>query len=569
MTSSFSRSGPTPTARYAGWIWARAVLVLTALLHTVAFPPFDAPEAAWVFAVPALLWVIVRRPSRREFVLIVSGAMFVSWLVLLEWLRHVTIGGMIALSAIMAVFPALWFTAAHWALPRVVDSDMRRRLLVTLGLAGLWVVLEWVRSWFLTGFPWLPLAASQWQRPALLQGAAYGGAWVISFALILFSLGLTAYLRRVQIWIRERKGRFCPEFYLAMFTLFVVSFGMYGDAANQERRALLRAGMVQPDIPQTQKWDPAHATEILRVLERFTQVAARHQPDAIFWPEAVMPAPVVGDSRMQEWVEKLTDSVKAPLVFGAASYEEMPPGDGAGAARDVWRNGVFVAVPGDGLSRFNYAKRHLVPFGEYVPLRRFFPGLAKFVPIGGDFVPGESAGSLLVPVASTTEIIRVAPLVCYEDVFSDLARSAVKAGTDLFFVATNDAWYGERGAAFQHAAHSALRAVETRRPVMRVGNAGWSGWFDEFGRTRAIMLDEERSIYYRGATAFAIDRDVRWADRETLYVRWGNWFVGVCGAFALLAALLLRRAPVATAFEPLTQPDPADDAAAAADPRAR
>lgn len=541
-------------SRYSGWLWARAVLVLTALLHTIAFPPFGAPEAAWVFAVPALLWVIVRRPSRREFLLILGGSMFVSWLILLEWLRHVTVGGMIALSAIMAVFPVLWFAAAHWALPRAVDSDMRRRILVTLGLAGLWVVLEWVRSWFLTGFPWLPLAASQWQRPALLQGAAYGGAWVISFALILFSLGLTAYLRRIQIWIRERKGRFCPEFYLAMFTLFIVSFGMYGDAARQDRRPLLKAGMVQPDIPQMQKWDPSHADEILRVLDKFTRAAARHSPDAIFWPEAVMPAAVVGESRMQAWVEKLTRDVGVPLVFGAVSFQELPAGDEGGETRDEWRNGVFVTLPADGLSRFSYAKRHLVPFGEYVPLRRFFPKLAKAVPIGGDFTPGDGAGSLLLPVASTGEVIRVAPLVCYEDVFGGLARESVRDGTDFFFVATNDAWYGERGAAFQHAAHSALRAVETRRPVVRVGNAGWSGWFDEFGRIRAMMIDAGGSIYYRGAAAFSVDRDVNWADRETLYVRWGDWFVGVCAAFALVAGLLVRNDPRPAAFAPLSPP---------------
>jgi len=553
-------------ARYTDWLWGRAVLVLTALLHTVAFPPFDVPEAAWVFATPALLWVIIRRPARREFLLIVGGSMFVSWLVLLEWLRHVTIGGMIGLSAVMSLFAVLWFAAAHWALSRMEHADVRRRILVTLGLAGLWIVIEWVRGWFLTGFPWLPLAASQWQRPVLLQAAAFGGTAAVSFSLILFSLGLAAYLKRIQLWIRERKGRFCPEFYLAMTALFFVMFGMFGEITRQQRRPLLKAGMVQPNIPQTQKWDPSHGAEILRVLEMFTKVAARQTPDAIFWPEAVMPAPVVGDPRMQAWVERLTDEVKAPLVFGAVSYEETPPADGAGEATAVWRNGVFVTVPNDGLSRFSYAKRHLVPFGEYVPLRRFFPNAAKYVPIGGDFEAGEGAGSLLVPVQSTGDVIRVAPLICYEDVFGNLARASVKAGTDLFFVATNDAWYGERGAAFQHAAHSALRAVETRRPVMRVGNAGWSGWFDEYGNIRAMMVDDDRRIYYRGGAAFAIDRDMQWLDRETLYVRWGDWFVGVGAAFALMAALILRTpSPAPLEFEPLAPPD--DEVADEGNPR--
>lgn len=557
MPYSFSRPRPSPMARWSGWLWARAVAVLTVLLHTSAFPPFHAPEAAWVFAVPALLWIITERPRRGEFLFIVTGAMFVSWLILLEWLRHVTIGGMIGMSAVMTVFPVLWFAAAHWALPRVVDLDFRRRILVTLGLAALWVVLEWVRSWIFTGFPWLPLAASQWQRPAMLQAAAYGGAWVVSFALIMFSLGLTAYLRRLHIWIRERKGRFCPEFYLAMFTLFLVSFGTYGDATRQDRRPLLKAGFVQPDIAQNVKWDPAQGPEILRVLERFTRLAARHQPDVIFWPEAVMPAPVVGDAVMRSWIEKLTDDVELPIVFGAVAYEEVPPAAGSTGSQDVWRNGVFVTVPNDGLQRFSYAKRHLVPFGEYVPFRRYFPNAAKYVPIGGDFVPGERAESVLVPVASSGEILRIAPLICYEDVFGNLARDSVREGTDLLFVATNDAWYGERGAAYQHAAHSALRAVETRRPVLRAGNAGWSGWFDEYGRTRAVMLEDGKTIYYRGAAAFVIDRDIRWLDRETLFVRWGDWFVGFCAALVLVAALALRGTKALT-FAPLPAPTDAE-----------
>jgi apolipoprotein N-acyltransferase len=132
--------------------------------------------------------------------------------------------------------------------------------------------------------------------------------------------------------------------------------------------------------------------------------------------------------------------------------------------------------------------------------------------------------------------------VCYEDVFPGLARRTAAAGADLLFVATNNGWFGETGAPCQHAAHSVLRAVETRRPVLRVGNGGWSGWIDEYGRIRDVLRNERQSIYHRGFAMFAIDRDARWEGRQTLYVRWGDWFVGLSAALAAAGWVAVRRA---------------------------
>ncbi|HET7536795.1 MAG TPA: nitrilase-related carbon-nitrogen hydrolase, partial [Candidatus Didemnitutus sp.] len=123
-------------------------------------------------------------------------------------------------------------------------------------------------------------------------------------------------------------------------------------------------------------------------------------------------------------------------------------------------------------------------------------------------------------------------LICYEDIFPHLARDSTKAGAELLAVLTNNGWFGEGGAAYQHAAHSVLRAVENRRPLVRVGNGGWSGWIDEYGAIRATLLGENGTVYFRGADTVTITRDVRWRGRSSFYTQSGDWFLILCTVLA-------------------------------------
>ncbi len=512
--------------------WSLAVFVLTVVLTYVSFPPISGGEFAFAFAVPAILWAH-RAPPFRIFALTVLGAQAVAWIGLLGWLHHVTWVGLFLLGPFIGLLIGVWYLAVWWTMPRLRGHRQFVRIIAVFGLAGLWVVLEWTRGMIFGGFPWLSLASSQWLRPFMLQMAAYTGAWAVSFVLIVFNLGIGAFTHRVFFegvaGLRKRS----PEFTISLLVLMGATLPYVGDVLHQQRHKLLRVALVQPYIPQGEKWDGAKAQEILRTIEKIAFDANEASlPDVIFWPEASVPWPLKKDPLMDEWVESVARRTGKPLLLGAVAV------DNPGVPNEIWRNGAFVVDPKSGVHYPGYAKRHLVPFGEYIPLRSVFGWLEKVVPIGGDFIPGDSAQPLPLKVGNAT--VSVGVLVCYEDLFPALALESSRAGAEVLAVLTNDAWYGEGGAAYQHAASSVLRAVENRRPVIRCGNGGWSGWIDEFGNIRANLRDENDTIYFRGQKTVTVTRDQRWVGRASFYMEHGDWFVPLSVGFVLLAYFVVR-----------------------------
>ncbi|HEX2862605.1 MAG TPA: apolipoprotein N-acyltransferase [Lacunisphaera sp.] len=533
---------PTLWQRHPHLAWTLAVFATTVLLTFVSFPPVNAGEAAYVLVLPAALWAY-RKPAFKRYAQVVLGAQMVAWTALLWWLHNVTWAGLFLLGPFVGLIVGVWFLAAWWTIPRIAGHHAMIRILGLLGLAGLWVVLEWLRGVIFGGFPWLPLAASQWQRPLVLQSASVAGAWSVTYLLVFFGLGVTAYAHRIFFEGATGLRKRSPEFMVALLLLLGASFPFIRDIMGAQRVRLARVALVQPYIPQDRKWDHAFATDVIETLEKVTlAVNDRGSPDFVVWPEAVTPWALYADANVREWLEQVVKKTGKPLLFGSVATE-VP-----GRDPQAWYNGAFVVNPVGGLVDEAYYKRKLVPFGEYIPLRPVFGWLEKVTPIGGDATPGSSAAPLLVPVGASR--LPVGVLVCYEDIFPGLARESVQAGAEMLAVLTNNAWFGEGGAAYQHAAHSVLRAVETRRPVIRVGNGGWSGWIDESGTIRATLRNEADSVYFRGAQTVLVNRDARWAGQLSFYTRHGDWFPAVCAVLVIIAYYL-----VLTLRSPRPKPD--------------
>jgi apolipoprotein N-acyltransferase len=528
---------PTLWQRRPNLGWILAVFGFTVFLTYISFPPVNTGEAAYVLALPAILWAY-RKPAFRMYAFTVLGAQAVAWTMLLGWLNNVTWVGLFLLGPFVGLLTGLWYLAVWWAIPRLQGHKAMLRIFAVLGLGALWVVLEWLRSVLFGGFPWLPLAASQWQRPLVLQVAAYAGAGATSFILIVFNLGAAAYVHRAFFEGVTGFKKRTPEFSVALLVLMGGSFPFVADTMNQQRRPLVRAALVQPYIPQTEKWDAAHATDVLQTLEKVTFEAARKgAPQLIIWPEAVTPWSLYRDPAVKDWLESIAQRTNRPILLGTV-YTVAP-----NQPAEQWYNGAFLVDPRAGLVEPGYAKRKLVPFGEYIPLRPVLGWIDKFAPIGGDFQAGSEGAPIMVNAGSRRTAVGV--LICYEDIFANLARESTRAGAEVLAVLTNNGWFGEGGAAYQHAAHSVLRAVENRRPVIRCGNGGWSGWIDEYGNIRAVLTDEHGTVYFRGAQTLDISRDIRWAGKQSYYTEHGDWFLVLCVCLAVGAyyAVLMLRPP--------------------------
>lgn len=542
-------------------LWFFAVILAGPLFWLFAFPPHDQGNGALFFAIPALLWAYTQ-PRFKYYLTAVFLAGLLSWVASLIWLRnapHAIDGwhplaasalgwGMtVALSAVLAVFYAAFFAAAWFVLPKLAAHRASMRIMGLLGLAAFWTLLEWLRSWVFTGFPWMPLALSQWQNPGMIQMIATTGAGGLSFVIIFFNLGVAAYLRQA-FTKRGRKWwkRLSPEFYAAMGLLmwnFSFSLGEALWIPDSKREYLFTAGLVQPFVPQHQKWDLERGLASLDALQSLTIDAREGGGEIIFWPESVAPWPILGEPEMRLWAEELATKVESPILGGHIVVE----GNRSDPA-SVWYNAVALVDPRKGLITDSiYAKRHLVPFGEYVPLSEILPFIKKLVPIEGSF--GKGSAPVVIPIeiykdsylrnTSGPRLYEVGSLICYEDIFGNLARDSVRNGADFLFVATNNGWFGEEGGAVQHAAHSILRAVETRRIVIRSGNGGWSGWIDEAGRIRSAMLHPEHGPYYKGTKTMLITRIPGGDKIITPYVQYGEWFTAFCAVLAFMAAWVL------------------------------
>lgn len=561
-------------------------------LYVAAFEPFGIAEAAYVFAVPAILAARLfapncgenaekRKKNFKRWALIAGTLNTAAWIAILAWMRHVyPPAGWIALFAlagIVSAFTACWFLMLPFCLPKIEENHCAR-LLKLLGLAGAWVALEWIRSWIFSGFPWALLAHTQWLRPAAIQSAAIGGVWIVSFTLIFFNLAIAEYVYRIyriqkfkiqNRFARPNISKISPEFYLAVTA---VAGGIWLYTLEMPRKAneehLFRAGLVQPDFAGILKWDKSLARENLDVVKRLTLAAANAgKCDVVLLPEAAIPPslPVFDKSFGQMWLENLSKAAKVPLIAGAIAFD---------TETQQYANGVFTFSPESGIAKSRYYKTHLVPFGEYTPF--WAKWLGKIVPVG-NLERGNGAEVATIEIAGKT--YKMCSLICYEDIFPNMALAAARLNPDFIFVCTNDSWYGREGGAWQHAAAAVFQAVSTRKPVLRVSNNGLSCVADAYGRlspARTIkntsdavynasvksapapafdiidalgtplnpqtlkplrpkpLTDDNDSIYFRGAGFADVVSYKNFEGKKSPYVRFGNWFVAL--SFILFAA---------------------------------
>jgi apolipoprotein N-acyltransferase len=280
----------------------------------------------------------------------------------------------------------------------------------------------------------------------------------------------------------------------------------------------VRVGLVQGNVDQDVKWDPDHAPRILRDYLQLSRQAVGRGAQFLIWPESAMPYAFEEDRPSAELVRRLAREARVPILLGSEQIERGQP--------IKYYNSAFLVRP-DGETDGTYRKMHLVPFGEYVPLRQIFFFAAPLVEKVSDFSAGESA--VLLRVGEHL----VSTAICYEIVYPELVRGFVTGGSELLTTITNDAWFGRTSAPHQHFIQAAMRAIENGRYLVRAANTGISGIIDPYGR---VMVE---SGLFEPAI---IVGEARFLSASTIYTRIGDVFAyaSVVVTLALLVAARRR-----------------------------
>jgi apolipoprotein N-acyltransferase len=443
-----------------------------------------------------------------------------------------------------------------------------QRTVWCLSCAALWVGLEMVRARFLTGFAWNFLGVSQVEVLPLIQIASVTGVYGVSFlvawgsvALLVTGLRLAARLSPPPPQLAgegafgpggQGAGPFPPDsllvsLRLAMFTdlalplmaLIAVAFAGTGRLARpRPEGSELKVALVQPSIPQRLIFDPKETNYRFHTLMELSRLALAAKPDLLVWPEASLP-PL--EETHYRAITNMIATAGVWMVFGA---DDAQPRPGATKPDDFdYFNSAFLFDAG-GHYVATYSKVHLVIFGEYVPLMRWLPFLRSLTPIEASFTPGPGPA----PFVLTQPHAKTSVLICFEDVFPHLARRYVETDTDFVLNLTNNGWFGESAAQWQHAANAAFRAVENGLPLVRCANNGLTCWVDALGRMRDVGFGERREIYAAGFKTVRIPLLPRGQNRPpTFYRQHGDWLGWSCvgWAGATLALRLRARRPLA------------------------
>jgi apolipoprotein N-acyltransferase len=498
-----------------------ALAVLSGVLLAAAFPKLGVTLLALVALLPLLIALQAPRTPRSEpvgpgaaFRLgYITGAVF--FLTLLYWIpflprENVTIPflmipAVFLMAAYLALFPAAAAMVAVWL--------ARRGLPLGLALPPAWALTEALRGFGTFGFPWGSLGYTFASYPHFIQFAEFTGVWGVTLWVVLVNGLIHLYLETP--WIRPKVAVF-----VFLIASVVVPY-LHGRTLllHREPRAAVEVGLVQPNIGDD-KWRlsvrDSVVASVIEITRELGRANAAHPPDLYVWPETAVPSAIRRNPIHRARVEALVDSLGVPLLAGFPDGERLPDGS------IRYSNSAALFLPGRGAVR-QYDKRHLVPMSEYFPL----PILNRHDFGQSNFTPGKEPGTfpeLEVPFGV---------LICFESIFPGYARELCRGGARYLVNITNDQWFGDSAAPYQHFEMNVLRCIENRTGMARAANTGISAVIDPYGipgmRTQTFVRD-------------SLVAPVELRTGLTLYTRWGDWILAVCAAWLLLfAGVALRR----------------------------
>jgi len=484
-----------------------ALAGISGLLLTAAFPKIEWHLLSWIAFVP-LLYAIKNNSAAGGSIKLGFFTGVIHYATLLYWIPGVVVTyGRLPMPVSWAVFLLL---VIYLSLYPMLFAGM----LGALAKGGamhlwhapfLWTGLEYLRAFLLTGFPWENLGCSQYKWLRLIQISDIFGFYGLSALIVAVNVGLFELCDALG---QKRTVSWKPIVAVALAMTGVLVYGTLRMAQIDKRAKIApkrTVTLVQGNIDQANKWIPEFRDETLKRYGRLTESASKNRPDLTIWPETALPFYFLHDEIPTAQVFDLVRKSHGYFIVGSPSFRVEE-----GGIR--YFNSAFLINP-DGNVVGRYDKVHLVPYGEYVPLKKYVPFLGKLVEAVGDFEPGEAGHTLCLDGE------KVGVLICFEVIFPELARAAVQNGARLLVSIPNDAWFGTTSAPYQHLSMAVFRAVETRRALARAANTGISAFVDPVGRILEHTPIFEEAVRTQGLPL---------VEDETLYSCYGDFFAVGC-----------------------------------------
>ncbi|MDO8679399.1 MAG: apolipoprotein N-acyltransferase [Acidobacteriota bacterium] len=521
-----STSTAPPHHAKSAWRGPRSAALASGVLLALSFPKFGHGAVAFVALVP--LFVALSgwngRPghypgvtTRRGFALgLIAGFIHFAGTVYWTGATVQTFGGLPwPVAVFVAGLLALYMATFIGGVGAVTALFIRSFGLPGLLLAPLvWVALEYLRGHLFGGFPWIPLGNTMITLLPVAQLASLLGVYGLSLFVGLVNAGFAA--------VALASGR--TRLMAAAATLVMIAAVSVWGGQRLAANALvaggtpIRVGLIQANIAQVDKWNPAREGMIVERYLQLTRQAAEAGAEFLLWPESAVPFEFDEDPKA-EVIRALVRAAGKPLLLGSDEFETGAAGQSYNSAFMLDSGGATAAV---------YRKIHLVPFGEYVPFQQVLFFVGPLV----EAVSAFTAGTVVTMLPVNGHMASTA--ICYEVTYPELSREAVRNGSELLTTITNDAWYGESSAAYQHFEMAAMRAVEQGRYLVRAANTGISGIVDPYGR---VLI---RTRLFETA---AVVGEARFVQEKTLYARIGDLVAFVSAALTVfvLAVALMRR----------------------------
>ncbi len=498
--------------------------------------PFSlAPYGYWALSLlaPAILAYLVKQQTgkaalRRSFLFGVGMfAKGTSWVYISIHDFGYTVAPLaVVLTTVFVLGLALVFSApfyiygryfSRYYLNRDTKHSAKKACAYALLFSALWVLGEWSRSWFLTGFPWLYLGYAHidtW----LAGWAPIGGVFALSFIAVFTGVTIaeaiddtyrnfTRSFDTVKICARNHGPTL-----LGLATLWTVGLAVMPSEKDYENNPSLSVAIIQPNTPLEVKWNPLFRDQIMETLREETE---KHwDKDLIIWPEAAIPIMYHDAAYFLDDIETKANDTQTGIVLGIL-YDDAEPMT------------FYNSITGLGRANGMYFKQRLVPFGEYVPLEKWLRGLIAFFNLPNSIIyPGEQDQDIL-----GFDAFKIAPSICYEIVYPDLVARLAKQ-SDLLITISNDAWFGSSIGPIQHLQMAQMRALENQRYVLRGTNTGISAIINPLGEiTQASRQFERHSIE---------QNNVKLVDTTTLFAFWGSYPIVIL-CFGILAFIALAQ----------------------------